>query len=77
MILLIIITLYFLWSILVQGMLWKMIIGVFGWLGMYWSLLLYFPASKHACFVFSGGHVSWAQVIPTIVVLMGILYRKD
>jgi hypothetical protein len=75
--LLIIIVFYFLWNLLVQGMLWKIITGIFGWLGMYWSLLVYFPDSKQACFVFSGGHVSWAQVIPTIIVLMAILYRKE
>lgn len=68
---------YFLWNLLVQGMLWKIITGIFGWFGMYWALMAYLPISRNTCLILAGGNFSWAHVVPTIIVLMAMLYTKE
>ena len=73
----IIILCLFIWNLLIQGLLWKMIIGIFGWIGIYKTLVEYVPQTKSICFTFSGKSFSWCEIIPTFILLMAILYKKD
>lgn len=66
-----------LWQLFVKGWLWKITLGIFGWLGMYWALIYYIPSTKNVCLTISGSSFSWAGVIPTIVLIMSMLYTKD
>jgi hypothetical protein len=68
---------YLLWVLVVQGALWKIIVGFFGWLGMHSALMIYFPESSHICITISGSSFTWAQVIPTIVVFLATAYTKE
>ena len=68
---------YFLWVLLVQGLLWKIILAIGGWFGIMVGLRIYMPDSAHECVQVSGYHLSWAVVIPTFIVLMAMAYTKD
>lgn len=67
----------FIWVLLSQGLLWKIIVGIFGWLGMYWALVSNFPASNTIFFESAHNSFSWAQVIPTIVLVLAMFYTKE
>ena len=67
----------FLWNLLTQGMLWKIIISIFGWIGLYQFLIQKFPETKQICFMFSNKTFSWAEIIPTFILLMAMLYSKN
>lgn len=73
---LIIAIIFFLWNLLTQGLLWKIIIGIFGWIGIYKTLIEYMPQSKEICFIFSNKSFSWAEIIPTFILLMAMMYTK-
>jgi hypothetical protein len=71
------IVIIFLWKLLVEGLLWKIIIGIFGWIGLYTFISQSFHSSKNTCIVFAGSHFSWSIVIPTIILFMAMLYTKE
>jgi len=66
--------LYIIYLLLIKGWLWKLILGVFGWLGMYWYL-----SGIPACqsYPFNNDTFTWASVIPTIVILLAMAYTKE
>lgn len=66
-----------LWQLFVNGWIWKITLGIFGWLGMYWALSHYFPSSTGVCMTISGTSFSWAGVIPTAVLFMSMFYTND
>lgn len=66
-----------LWLFFIEGWIWKMALGIFGWLGMYWALINHIPSSQSACISLSGSNFSWATVIPTIVLFMAMAYTKE
>lgn len=71
------IVIYLLWVLLVKGALWKLIIGIAGWFGLYIALRLYIPESMHECFNSQGYSFSWAEVVPTFCLLMAMAYTKE
>jgi hypothetical protein len=71
------VAIYILWVLLVKGALWKIIVGIAGWFGMFIALRLYFPGAVHECLNFSGYSFSWSEVIPTVVVLLAMAYTKE
>ena len=64
-----------LWQLLVKGWLWKLLLGIAGWFGIWIFLEMYFPGTKSVAINDIGA--SWSQVIPTIVVLMAMAYTKE
>lgn len=71
------IAIYILYVLLVKGLLWKLILAIAGWFGLFIGLRFYVPQSKELCMVLSGYSFSWAEVIPTVVVLLAMAYTKD
>ena len=69
-----IVIIYFLYVLLVKGLLWKIILGIFGWLGMYWYLNTFEAFHE---FPFNNDTISWAVAIPTIIVLLAMAYTKS
>lgn len=65
------------WFLLISGLLWKLIVAAAGWFGMHVLLLTYFPDSAHQCIVISGYNFSWAQVIPSVIVLLAMAYTRE
>ena len=71
------ILIYGAYVLLVKGVLWKIIVAIFGWFGMFIFLEMYIPDSKAICLTFAGSSFSWSEVIPTIIVLLAMSYTKD
>ena len=67
---------YLLWVLLIKGALWKMALGFFGWLGMYWFLGSYHDMQSCPLTV-SGYTFSWAAIVPTVVVLLALAHTKE
>ena len=68
------VVLYIIYILLVKGLLWKLIIGAFGWLGMYWYLSG-IPAFHG--YPLNNDTFTWASAIPTAVVMLAMLYTKE
>lgn len=69
------IAIYLLYVLLIKGALWKIILGGFGWLGMYWYLK---DIAEFQKLVFvSNDTFTWAMAVPTIVVLLAMAYTKE
>jgi hypothetical protein len=68
-----IIIIYGLYVLLVKGVLWKLIVAIFGWFGMFIFLETYIPASKTPCLSL----FSWSEVIPAVIVLLAMSYSKS
>lgn len=68
------VVLYIIYVLLIKGLLWKLILGVFGWLGMYWYL-----SGISACqsYPFNNDTFTWSSVIPTVVILLAMAYTKE
>ncbi len=69
------VAIYILYVLLVKGVLWKLILGGFGWVGMYW-FLQQFPACQVCPLNISGITFSWASIVPTILVVL-VLAHTD
>ena len=67
----------FLYVLFVKGVIWKILVGVFAFLGMHLFLLESFPITKAVCFNFSDSTFSYASVIPAFVILMASFYTKE
>lgn len=63
--------------LLVEGWLWKLILGAAGWFGIWIGCQIYYPASKEICATFSGYSFSWAAVIPTAVLIFAMAYTRE
>ncbi len=68
------VVIYILYVLLVKGLLWKIILGVFGWLGMYWYLSG-FPALQS--YPLDNNTFTWATTIPSLIILLAMLYTKE
>lgn len=66
----------FLWFLLVRGFLWKLILFVFGWIGLYLALLTQ-PWALTTAVVFLGSAWSWAVIIPSIVCFLALLTTEN
>jgi len=75
--LLLLAAIFMLYVLLVKGALWKIIVYVFGYFGMYVALVMYFPNSKHTCITFDHTPLSWAIVIPVVIILLALAYTHE
>ena len=65
-----------LYFLLIKGYLWKLLFLIFGYLGMYWSLVNFVPSSKAVLLIVLGHGFSWAICIPTILVFLLLATSK-
>jgi hypothetical protein len=75
--LLLLVVIFILYILLVKGALWKIIVFVFGYFGMYVFLTTYIPQTKHTCLIFDQNHISWAMVIPTVIIILALAYTNS
>lgn len=71
------ITLFVIWKLFVDGWLFKIILFCAGWFGLY-ALLQGVDGAKHTALTLGATTtVSWAALIPTIVCLMALWTTRD
>lgn len=70
------VVLYFLYALFVEGWLWKSILFFAGWFGIRYLLLAYIPAAAATTLVFSHP-ITWAALIATAICLAALLTTKD
>jgi hypothetical protein len=61
--------------LLIKGWLWKIIICIFGWIGLYGYLVSNWDLDKIS--PFKDNFMSWAAIIPTIIVMLAMAYTRD
>jgi len=69
------IILYFLYVLLIRGLLYKIILCVFGWGGMYYWLSTNWQLNESS--PFKDNYISWAALVPTVIVLMAMAYTRE
>lgn len=68
---------YFLYKMLVDGWLFKIILFFGGWIGIDVFLRVYVEGAKNTAITFSNGSsLSWAEVIPTVICLLALLCTR-
>ena len=67
---------YFAWMLLIGGLLWKIILFVGGWFGIYGLLMVYFPQSAQIAITLLGRGYSWAAMIPTVICILALAHTK-
>jgi hypothetical protein len=70
------IAIYVLYVLLIKGLLWKIILAIFGWLGLYWCLSGVDGLSTSGITV-SNYVISWAVVLPSVLVMLAMMYTKE
>ena len=70
------IILWLLYVLLVRGFLWKIILGIFGAIGIYAFLVAVIPDSASDCLIFSGSHISWAAVIAGVILFLATVCTR-
>jgi hypothetical protein len=68
------IIIYILYALLVKGLLYKIILGVFGWIGMYWYLS---DIEDFQTYPFNNDTITWAALVPTVILLMAMAHTKE
>ena len=68
--------LYLAWTLLIGGLLWKIILFVGGWIGIYSLLRVYFPDSAQIVLTLAGHGYSWAAMIPTIICVLALAHTR-
>lgn len=71
------ISIFILWKLFVEGWLFKIILAVFGWVGMYWYLSSYIEGATKTAITASSTEISWAALIPTIVIIFAMFTTKE
>ena len=64
--------LYFIWILFSEGLLWKLLLGIFGFIGMKIYLETYVPFSLDTVMTIGTSDVRWSTLIPSIVVIMAM-----
>ena len=65
------------WFLFIAGWLWKIFLGIGGWIGIDYVLSSYIPESKHTLLTIFGSSVSWAATIASVVLLMAMFHTKE
>lgn len=65
------------YTLLIKGVLWKLLLVVFGWFGLFVFLATYLPSTDTHGIVVYDTLVPWSAVLPTIVVLLALAYTKE
>lgn len=67
---------YFIYALFIKGILWRLILGIFGLWGINVFLETHFENSKNTCMTIMSYSFSWAVVIPTIILLLTLATTK-
>jgi hypothetical protein len=71
---------YVLYKLFIDGWLFKGILFIAGWFGLYIWLFYYVEGGRHIAFTYQGDGANmsftWASVIPTAVCLMALLCTR-
>ncbi len=70
------IALYIIYMLFIEGFLWKSILFFAGWFGIRYLLLTYAPGTAQTTLIFSHS-VSWAAIVATGICFMALLTTKD
>jgi hypothetical protein len=70
------VALYLIYTLFIEGFLWKGILFFAGWFGIRYLLLVYAPNSAHTTLIFSHPF-TWAAVIASGICFMALLTTKD
>jgi len=73
----ILLVIYFIWLLLVKGILWKMCLFFGGWIGIYSLLRVYVPDSAHTAITLAGHACSWAALLPTIICILALAHTRS
>lgn len=75
--LILLMVIYILWKMFIDGWLFKGILFFAGWFGLYVYLAVYVEGAKGVAFTMSNGFtMTWAAVVPTIVCLLCLLCTR-
>jgi len=66
--------LYLIYVLLIKGALWKIIIGIAGWIGIYQYLC---TIDVFCEYPFNNDTFTWATIIPTIILILAASYTKE
>lgn len=61
----------------IKGVFWKILVGIFTWIGIYAFLINVFPMSEKILISSEYLSFSWAEVIPTIIILSTLSFSDD
>lgn len=71
------IAIYLLWKMFIDGWLFKIILFFAGWVGLYVILAASVDGAKNVAFTMSNGFsMSWAAVVPTIICFLCLLCTR-
>jgi len=70
------IVIYLLWVLFVEGALWKVILFIAGPIGLYLILLKYVEGSDQTVVTIAGSNFSWAVVVPAVICVLALLTTK-
>ena len=62
--------------LLIKGYLWKIIICISGWFGIYICLITYTSCDETGIIAFDT-LITWATIIPTIIVLLAMAHTRE
>lgn len=69
--------LFILYKLFVDGLLFKIILFGFGWVGLYICLKVYVGGAKDNIITLgSDTHISWAALIPTVICILALACSK-
>ena len=68
---------YFIYSLFSDGLIWRLIMYIFGWYGMSKFLSSSFEDMNSTCFMFLNANFSWAEMIPTLILFFVYKASRD
>ena len=75
--LILLMAIYVLWKMFIDGWLFKGILFFAGWVGLYVLLAVYVEGAKNIAITFSNGFsMSWCSIVPTIICFLCLLCTK-
>jgi hypothetical protein len=71
------ICIYLIWKMFIDGWLFKIILFFAGWVGLYVLLAVYIDGAKNVAITLSNGFsISWAAIVPTVICFLCLLCTK-
>lgn len=68
---------YFIYKLLTNSLTYKWLFGIFGWFGMYWALTKYIPNSNIYGIIINSYCITWAAIIPSMLVILALIITRD
>lgn len=62
--------------LLIKGYFSRLLIAVFGSLGLFWFLANYVPSSLNTIYILNGASISWATLSPVIIIIGTLIISK-